>query len=417
MLPDLAAEQPTGPLWCVAHYHAFGRLPCAWLVGGETEKGSDGDDAAAADGGEERDGDRFVVQALRTHLGVRRGAIPEPLPAVRAAAAAVWPDRWLLDLAPTHWFRPPPANHDDASSPPTTAAATTARLDVEVPLADGPAIRTTAVVCLCRRAACLRLAEWADRQARVRMPAQHAWLSRALARVAWQRGPVRLMVHDGDDALPLPAAADWLATQFVPEGALHGDFPPCPGRTSSQKKKRVGGWWPSCPETARLRHCCRPCAASPPSRSEEQRCDNMAAAGGPPPDEAVVLVLDTLAAVAALDSSGGPSPLDVALVASYFAHDRAGLSLSGHVACHGWDYRRLGPIRAGAVQRWEHYCEGVERRLRGDDNDAAAAAAGTTIFGTCRRCGSTRLLVTSRQLRSGRGRPGPRPAPGAPTRA
>lgn len=55
---------------------------------------------------------------------------------------------------------------------------------------------------------------------------------------------------------------------------------------------------------------------------------------------------------------------------------------------------RMGPF-ATFVQQWEAYCMNVERHVRGDD----LCQNTQTIFGVCRRCGSNRLLVTTRQLR------------------
>jgi DNA-directed RNA polymerase subunit M/transcription elongation factor TFIIS len=54
-----------------------------------------------------------------------------------------------------------------------------------------------------------------------------------------------------------------------------------------------------------------------------------------------------------------------------------------------------------SVQRWEAYCSAVERRILGTEDDANGATdgSGVSVFGTCRRCGSSRLLVTTRQLR------------------
>lgn len=62
---------------------------------------------------------------------------------------------------------------------------------------------------------------------------------------------------------------------------------------------------------------------------------------------------------------------------------------------------------AGAA-RWDAFCAAAERSVRGDDpNDPVAAAAAEAsaatqrsgVFGRCRRCGSKRLLVTTKQLR------------------
>lgn len=86
-----------------------------------------------------------------------------------------------------------------------------------------------------------------------------------------------------------------------------------------------------------------------------------------------------------------------------------------HLASHGCDQASLPLFRDGPVRRWKDYCHRVERQLRGTDEDATARSS--AAFGVCRRCGSARLVVTTRQLR----RPGHRinrrcPAC-APTRA
>ena len=47
------------------------------------------------------------------------------------------------------------------------------------------------------------------------------------------------------------------------------------------------------------------------------------------------------------------------------------------------------------ITRWKQYCHQAERNIRGDDEDTLAPS----VFGVCRRCGSTWLLVTTRQLR------------------
>jgi DNA-directed RNA polymerase subunit N (RpoN/RPB10) len=46
--------------------------------------------------------------------------------------------------------------------------------------------------------------------------------------------------------------------------------------------------------------------------------------------------------------------------------------------------------------QWNDYCQQVERSIRGDDEEPATEVS---VFGVCRRCGSRRLLVTTRQLR------------------
>jgi DNA-directed RNA polymerase subunit M/transcription elongation factor TFIIS len=58
-----------------------------------------------------------------------------------------------------------------------------------------------------------------------------------------------------------------------------------------------------------------------------------------------------------------------------------------------WD---LDCIRAGPGRRWLQYSAYVERQVRGDDDEANAQAS---VFGNCRRCGSARVTVRTRQLR------------------
>lgn len=58
-----------------------------------------------------------------------------------------------------------------------------------------------------------------------------------------------------------------------------------------------------------------------------------------------------------------------------------------------WD---LECIVAGPGGRWSQYCMYVERQVRGDDDEAHTHAS---VFGNCRRCGSARLTVRTRQLR------------------
>lgn len=54
-----------------------------------------------------------------------------------------------------------------------------------------------------------------------------------------------------------------------------------------------------------------------------------------------------------------------------------------------------GPFAVHRKQ-WQQYCQQVERSIRGDGEDSDIQAS---VFGACRRCGSRRLLVTTRQLR------------------
>jgi hypothetical protein len=53
-----------------------------------------------------------------------------------------------------------------------------------------------------------------------------------------------------------------------------------------------------------------------------------------------------------------------------------------------------GPY-AESIQAWDAYCEHVRGTVEGD----TTALPQSTVFGTCGRCGSSRLLVTNKQLR------------------
>ena len=91
------------------------------------------------------------------------------------------------------------------------------------------------------------------------------------------------------------------------------------------------------------------------------------------------------------------SPAAVALVVTHFASNYG--ALHAHLAAHG-GLLCTQAVFARSEQRWELYCADVERRQRGmDADDAAALRHQAAVFGTCRRCGSARLLVTTQQLR------------------
>ena len=49
-----------------------------------------------------------------------------------------------------------------------------------------------------------------------------------------------------------------------------------------------------------------------------------------------------------------------------------------------------------SIDRWDAYKERVRRFLDGDDDNDTM-----TVFGVCVRCGSSRLVVTNKQLRPG----------------
>ena len=89
------------------------------------------------------------------------------------------------------------------------------------------------------------------------------------------------------------------------------------------------------------------------------------------------------------------SPVAAAFLATHF--DDPG-DLGRFVAERGCQYQDLDAVRDGSVRRWTEYCDEVERHIRGDE---AGDAAGPSVFGVCRRCGSARLFVTTRQLRPG----------------
>ena len=90
---------------------------------------------------------------------------------------------------------------------------------------------------------------------------------------------------------------------------------------------------------------------------------------------------------AILESTEGPA------ATRWFANDPARAA--------EWAVRNAewGPVRAAAEERWAAFCAETERRVRGTEGDDEAQRLRTAIFGGCRRCGSERLQVTTRQLR------------------
>jgi DNA-directed RNA polymerase subunit M/transcription elongation factor TFIIS len=58
------------------------------------------------------------------------------------------------------------------------------------------------------------------------------------------------------------------------------------------------------------------------------------------------------------------------------------------------DGQRLPGVFSVAIHEWDQYCAYVETQIQGNDGDY-----NTSVFGVCRRCGSSRLFVTTRQLR------------------
>ena len=54
-------------------------------------------------------------------------------------------------------------------------------------------------------------------------------------------------------------------------------------------------------------------------------------------------------------------------------------------------------VQAASEARWGAFCREAERRVHGDTGDAQRFRM--AIFGRCRRCGSERINVTTRQLR------------------
>jgi DNA-directed RNA polymerase subunit M/transcription elongation factor TFIIS len=62
-----------------------------------------------------------------------------------------------------------------------------------------------------------------------------------------------------------------------------------------------------------------------------------------------------------------------------------------------FDFWNVDAIRTGPVRRWVVYCTEVERRLMGGDDDTDDTQ--NTVFGSCRKCGSKRLEVRTKQLR------------------
>jgi hypothetical protein len=113
-----------------------------------------------------------------------------------------------------------------------------------------------------------------------------------------------------------------------------------------------------------------------------------AALGAEPPAQTVAPKLE-----AALCNE----PAEVALfLASYFPSAADLLAhLEGAGSARETD---LPAFRDGPQRRWREYCQSVDRRLRDEGEDTPC----TTAFGICRRCGSPRVLVTTRQLRRAR---------------
>lgn len=68
-----------------------------------------------------------------------------------------------------------------------------------------------------------------------------------------------------------------------------------------------------------------------------------------------------------------------------------------------WLAMRFPPPLAPSVRRWDAYAQGVRRRLAEEDDAGADAPQQQQqqqrVFGVCVRCGSHRLIVTTRQLR------------------
>ena len=54
----------------------------------------------------------------------------------------------------------------------------------------------------------------------------------------------------------------------------------------------------------------------------------------------------------------------------------------------------LPGLFATHTNSWDQYCTTVELQIRGEEGPRASS-----VFGLCRRCGSARLFVTTRQLR------------------
>ena len=48
-----------------------------------------------------------------------------------------------------------------------------------------------------------------------------------------------------------------------------------------------------------------------------------------------------------------------------------------------------------SIERWDAYKEHVRRFVNGDEDDDIV-----TVFGVCVRCGSSRLVITNKQLQS-----------------
>lgn len=61
-----------------------------------------------------------------------------------------------------------------------------------------------------------------------------------------------------------------------------------------------------------------------------------------------------------------------------------------------WD---LHDIQTGPMLRWKTYCMEVEQRILGKDDNDNQVNTQNTVFGNCRKCGSKRLVVRTKQLR------------------
>ena len=73
-------------------------------------------------------------------------------------------------------------------------------------------------------------------------------------------------------------------------------------------------------------------------------------------------------------------------------------ALLNHCRQHGnrFSFWNLEAIQQGPIQRWAEYCAYVERHIQGKDVEEVIQ---TSVFGNCRKCGSARLTVRTKQLR------------------
>ena len=138
----------------------------------------------------------------------------------------------------------------------------------------------------------------------------------------------------------------------------------------------------------------------------------------------LIALYDAVPSAAVCDAAdrlwAGASPDAVLFVGSYFDDAAA---MVAHLEAHGPDpfrsaHRRTGgrcvgaqlpAIRDGPALRWRSYCETLpapRARARGATaeqslrSDAEADSASPGAFGVCRRCGGSRLVVTTRQLQT-----------------